>query len=305
MMAEAVDLLNLGPAKIAVDATLGGGSYAREMANRVGSDGTLIALDRDPAAIEASRQLLESALPNIIVRQENFGNLDTVLNEIGISRVDAVMMDLGVSAHQLEDPGYGISFASEGRLDMRMGPDALLSADDLINRWPEAELVGLFKRYGEERWCRRIARRIVESRGRRPIQSAKELSEIVVAAIPPKFRSRRIHPATRIMLAVRAAVNDEEGALTDGLRAAIQRLRASGRLVVIAYHSVEDRIVKTEMNRHSGRCVCEPPVIECHCGKRRAIQILTKKPLAPSQEEIINNPRARSARLRAAERLPD
>ncbi|MCL5283560.1 MAG: 16S rRNA (cytosine(1402)-N(4))-methyltransferase RsmH [Armatimonadetes bacterium] len=297
--------MNLEPGKTGVDATLGGGSYSCRMSEFVAPDGKVIALDRDPAAIESCRTMLESAPASIIVRQSNFGNLAVVLDQVGVTAVDAVVFDLGVSSHQLEDPGYGIQLSSEGPLDMRMGLDAAITADTVINQWPEAELTALFRRYGEERWGRRIARRIVELRDRKPIRSAKEIADIVVSVIPPQLRSRRIHPATRVMLAIRVAVNDEEGSLITGFRAAIQRLSPGGRVAVVAYHSVEDRIVKVELKRYSGQCVCEQPVIECRCGKQQMLRILTKKPVTPSAEEVLQNPRARSARLRAAERLPD
>ncbi|HXX39646.1 MAG TPA: 16S rRNA (cytosine(1402)-N(4))-methyltransferase RsmH [bacterium] len=281
-----------------VDATVGDGGHAEAVLRRIAPAGRLIGFDRDADAIAHAEERLRSFGRNVVLRQASFEDLDTVLDEAGVGTVDGILFDIGISTRQLLEPGRGFSFDRPGPLDMRMDQSQARTAADLVNTLPERELADLIYRYGEERASRKIARQIV---AQRPLATTRDLARAVEAAVGgPRGR---LHPATRTFQAIRIATNRELEALERGLPQAIRRLRPGGRLCVIAFHSLEDRIVKQVFTRFSRGCTCPPGLPECRCGGERLLRVLTKKPVMASPLEIRDNPRARSARLRAAERL--
>ena len=306
MLRECLEYLALPSGGAALDATVGLGGHAAAMLERLGPRGLLIGLDRDPQALaRAAERLAEatagwegSAVPFRLVRSD-FRRLEGALEHT--PPLDAALFDLGVSSLQLDVPERGFSFRASGPLDMRMDPESPTTAADLVNHLPEVELARLLWEYGEERHARRIARRIGE---RRPLRSTAELADAAWGAYPPAARHGRIHPATRTFQALRIAVNQELEAIEPALLTACGRLAPGGRLVVLAYHSLEDRLVKRTFEFLSGRCRCPDGAPACTCGAVPRARILTRKPLTPAEEEVRRNPRARSARLRAIERLP-
>jgi len=283
-----------------VDATLGDGGHAEALLRRIAPAGRLIGLDRDGEAIAFAEERLRSFGRNVTVRQACFGDLDGALDALGVGTVDGVLFDIGVSTRQLLEPARGFSFDRDGPLDMRMDQRQERTAAELVNTLDERTLADLIYRYGEERASRKIARQIV---ARRPLRTTRDLVHAVEAALGGA--RGRLHPATRTFQALRIATNGELDALERGLTQAVHRLRPGGRVCVIAFHSMEDRIVKQTFQRYSRGCTCPPDVPACRCGGQRLLRVLTKKPIAPSPAEIRQNPRARSARLRAAERLVD
>lgn len=277
MVAEVLRFLEPAPGKLIVDATVGTGGHAEAVLER-GAE--VLGIDRDPMALEVARRRLSRFGERCRLLQGNFRELAGILGELGIKEVDGVLFDLGMSSMQLEDPARGFSFLREGPLDMRMDPSQDLTAHEIVNSWPEGEIARILREYGEERYARRIAREIVRSR---PISSTTELAALVARCYPPGYH--RIHPATRTFQALRIAVNDELSALREGLHAAIRALKPGGVVVAISFHSLEDRIVKRTFRQ---RWIADE------------VEILTKKPLTPTQTEVRRNPRARSAKLRAA-----
>ncbi len=298
MAQEVCAYLAPGPEAVFLDCTLGGGGHGQALLEASGPSGVLVGLDRDGGAIDYARERLASYGKRALLVQDNFVNLKKVLAGLRISRVDGVLFDLGASSLQLKDPGRGFSFSEPGPLDMRMDRRGGVSAEELVNELPEGELVALIRRYGEERFARRIARTIA---ARRPFRGTVELAEAVASAIPRKSWPPGRHPATRTFQALRIAVNEELGVLRSSLLDAIDVLKAGGRLCVIAFHSLEDRIVKKTLAEEARSCRCPPEMLRCECGGAR-VKLLTRKPVRPSAEELLLNPRARSARLRAAER---
>jgi 16S rRNA (cytosine1402-N4)-methyltransferase len=288
------------PGALIVDATVGEGGHAEEILRRIAPAGRLIGLDRDAMAVQRAEERLRRFGQNVVLRQADFGDLDVVLDTLGVGMVDGVLFDIGVSTAQLFEPARGFSFDRVGPLDMRMDQRQTQTAADLVNTLGERELADLIYRYGEERASRRIAREIV---ARRPLRTTRDLLRAVEAAVGgPRGR---LHPATRTFQALRIATNRELDALAGGLPQAIHRLRPGGRICVIAFHSLEERIVKQTLAQYSRGCTCPPELPVCQCGGRRMLRILTKKPVTPSAADVRLNPRARSARLRAAERLSD
>ncbi len=296
---EVLEYLAPRPGGRYIDATVGGGGHAEGILGRSSPDGRLLGVDRDPAALEVARQRLARFGDRVVLVQGSFRHLRVIAEERTFTSVDGILFDLGYSSFQVEDPQRGFSFHAEGPLDMRFGPDTTVTAAQLVNTLPEEELADLIFRYGEERHARRIARAIVRHR---PIRTARELGTLIERTVGR--RGRRIHPATRTFQALRIAVNDELGALEEALPQAVALLKPGGRLVVISFHSLEDRLVKHFLKREATDCLCPPHVPICQCGHRASLRILTKKPVTPSPEEVQRNPRARSAKLRAAERLP-
>jgi 16S rRNA (cytosine1402-N4)-methyltransferase len=296
---ESIELLRLRPGATVVDGTLGLGGHAALILERIRPGGRLLGIDRDEAALEAARSRLAGADPPPVLRQGNFADLAAIAAAAGFDRVDGVLLDLGVSSPQLDDPGRGFSIRREGPLDMRMDRRAPLTAERVVNELPERELAALVRRLGEERWAARIAGFVVR---RRPLRTTRELASAVEAAIPRAAWPRDIHPATRTFQAIRMHVNDELGSLEQGLRGAVEILSTDGRLVVIAFHSLEDAVVKRFLALESRDCICPPRQPVCTCGHRASLRILTRKPVRPSADEVAENPRSRSARLRAAAR---
>ena len=291
MLSEAITALNVREGGFYVDGTIGGGGHTREILERVGSKGTVLGLDRDPEAIRHLKEALSPTAPNLILRQGNFSRLDEYLIELGGETVDGILLDLGVSSFQLEQSSRGFTFLKDEPLDMRMDPDSGIPASDLVNRLPEKELADLIYRYGEDRASRRIARGIVWARKEKPITSTSELARLVRRSLYRPGRRPRIDPATRTFMALRLAVNDELGHLEKFLALALSVIKPHGRMVIISFHSLEDRLVK--------RALVPPMRAKDQTG---ILAALFKKPLRPEPEEVARNPRARSARLRAGER---
>ncbi len=303
MPAEALDALRPQPGGVFVDGTLGGAGHTTLLLERVEPRGHVLAIDADPAALRRAEARLAEAIAQgrLLVRHGNFRQLGEFARAAGLAPVDGVLLDLGLSSDQLAARERGFSFAADGALDMRFDPTRGESAADLVNTRSDAELADIFWRYGEERFSRPIARRIVEARSQAPIARADELARLVAGVV--HGRPGGVHPATRVFQALRIAVNDELGSLEAALPAAVETLKPGGRLAVISFHSLEDRIVKQFLQREQRGCVCPPEAPQCVCGREPRVRIITRHPLAPSEAEVSANPRARSAKLRVAERL--
>lgn len=298
---EVVELLVpvLRSGGVVVDATLGRAGHAARILDAA-PEATLLGIDRDPQALEESRTILASYGERAQIARDDFQNLSAVLERLGIEKVRGVLLDLGVSSPQLDEADRGFSFRNDGPLDMRMDPNQELTAASIVNDYPERELARIIQRYGEERFARRIARAIVRER---PLDSTVRLAEVVVEAIPAATRRTGGHPARRTFQALRIEVNDELEALKTTLPSALESLGVGGRLVVISYHSLEDREVKRFFTEEGRGCTCPPQLAVCVCGAKAKIRILTRKPVRPTPTETEANPRAASARLRAAEKL--
>ncbi|UCH36716.1 MAG: 16S rRNA (cytosine(1402)-N(4))-methyltransferase RsmH [Armatimonadota bacterium] len=304
MVAEVLEYLAIRPGMRVVDCTVGSGGHAQAICEEIGPDGELIGIDADADAIERARARL-SGKPAILV-QGDFRDISTILDKLDRPVADGMVYDLGLSAEQLRaDEGRGFSFRSDAPLDMRRDPRVGKPAAELVAELPEQDLARLLWEFGEERWARRIARAIVRERERAAIRTAAQFAEVVAAAIPSRARSSRIHPATKSMMALRIAANDELAALRQSLPEAIRRTTGGGRIVVLSYHSLEDRVTKNAFRDDARACRCPPFLPTCRCEGRPLVRILTRKPVMPSTAEIQSNPRARSAKLRAAERIPE
>jgi 16S rRNA (cytosine1402-N4)-methyltransferase len=301
MVKEVMVALSPLPGSFHVDATLGGGGHAVRILESTSPDGRLLGIDADPMALATAEQRLASYGQRVVLRHANFEDLATVAPAAGFAHVDGVLFDLGLSSNQLAHEERGFSFRSGGRLDMRFDPARGRPAGDLIAGEDARSLAFLFREYGEERFADRIARAVVRERERRPIETAAQLADVVERAVPRG--SRRIHPATRVFQALRIAVNRELEVLPRALAAALELLGPGGRLVVISYHSLEDRIVKRFIATERRGCVCPPELPVCVCGRSPRLRPLGRRPERPTSAETAANPRARSARLRAAERL--
>jgi 16S rRNA (cytosine1402-N4)-methyltransferase len=287
-----------------IDATVGGGGHAEKVLELSSPHGILLGVDADPAALEATRRRLARYGNRLITANAYFDQLADTARDAGLSSVDGVLFDLGVSSPQLDTAERGFSFQHEAPLDMRFGPLAPHPASDLVNMLSASDLERIFRDYGEERYARRVAQRVVRERERGPIRTTRQLAEIVSRA-KPRSRSEQIHPATRVFQALRIAVNDELGRLTRALPQAVMLVREGGRLAVISFHSLEDRIVKQFMRDEARGCICPPELPVCVCGRRPTLRTLTSRPMTASADEVAANPRARSARLRVAERLSE
>ena len=304
MLNETIQYLNCRPGKTYTDCTLGGSGHAKAICERILPDGLFIGIDQDIDAIINAQKALQSYSSNIRLFHGNFINLPQYLAQLKIDAVDGILLDLGLSLHQLENSGRGFSFNKDEPLDMRMDNRSATTADDLVNNLEEAALRKIFKDYGEERWAKQIARRIVNKRAQKKIQTSKELAQIAQSAIPRRGSSeQRIHPATRIFMALRIAVNNELDVLKTFMAGVADWLNPNGRLCVLSFHSLEDRIVKQHINVMEKGCICPPKLPECACGRKSVMRSLTKKVLRPGDQEIAANPMARSTRLRAAEKI--
>lgn len=297
---EAIEVLQPRPGQVAVDCTLGGGGHARLLLGAIQPGGRLLAIDRDPSAVERARTQLSGFDPPPILVAADFADLEPIAAEHAPGGVQAVLFDLGLSSIQLDDPARGFSFRQDGPLDMRMDPHSPLTAERIVNEMDVRRLADTIKELGEERWATRVAQFIVQ---RRPLRTTRQLADAVSAAIPKAAWPREIHPATRTFQSIRMRVNDELGSLERGLKAANQILTPGGRMAAISFHSLEDRLVKTYFAAESKDCLCPPQQPVCTCAHRASLRILTRKPVSASPEEVRQNPRARSARLRAAEKL--
>lgn len=304
MLKETVDYLNCKPGKIYVDCTLGGSGHAKAICKEIAPEGLLIGIDQDNDSIRNAKKVLKPYESIVRIFHDNFVNLPVILRQLNISAVDGILLDLGISFHQIESSGRGFSFNKDEPLDMRMNAASGPTVEDLINSVSEKDLRHIFKIYGEERRARQIARRIIQVRGQKKISSSKQLAQIVCDAIPKRARvHQRIHPATRVFMALRIAVNQELDRLEAFMENVVDLLNPKGRLCVLSFHSLEDRIVKQRLKILEKGCICPPDFPKCVCNKKKAIRILTPKVLRPTKEEIAVNPRARSTRLRAIEKL--
>ena len=303
LLHECIEALNIQPDGIYLDGTLGGAGHSREIAARLSEAGMLIGVDRDPAALQAARERLSSMKARILLVHENFQNLREILNQAGVDRIDGMLFDLGVSSPQLDEAKRGFSYMNDAPLDMRMNPEDRLSAYELVNDWPQEELKRILFDYGEERYAPLIAAAIVRERAKKPIETTLELSAVIRGAMPAQALREKQHPAKRSFQAIRIAVNDELGAVERMMEAAPDLLKPGGRLAVITFHSLEDRIVKNAMQTAAKGCICPPSFPVCVCGRKPSVRILTKKPITSQPEELEENPRARSAKLRVAEKL--
>jgi len=304
MTHEVLDYLDCRPGKVYVDCTLGGAGHARHILEKILPDGRLIGIDQDIDAIEHAEHFLKPYASNIRLFHDNFAHLPDILSQLSITGVDGIVLDLGLSYHQIEDGKRGFSFRKDEPLDMRMNIRSEVTAEELVNTLKEEELRDMFWRYGEERWSRRIARQIVAERGMKPIRSSLELARIITNAVPAKARhAQRIHPATRVFMALRIAVNRELERLEHFLETVPDWLNPGGRLCVLTFHSLEDRIVKHRFRDLEKGCVCPPNLPYCVCGHHPRVRRLIRKPLQASDAEIAANPMARSAKLRAVEKL--
>lgn len=302
LLPEIITALQPRPGGQYIDATLGLGGHAEKILESSNPSGTLLGIDADPTALQAASTRLERFGPRVTLVESYFDRLLPVAQEAGFSTANGVLFDLGVSSPQLDQAERGFSFQASGPLDMRMGPSATTHAGQIINSWPVSELQRIFFEYGEERYARRIARRIDEERRTAPIETTGRLAEIVSRA-KPHHHGERIHPATRVFQALRIAVNEELERLRVALPQAVASLRPGGRLAVISFHSLEDRIVKQFMRTEARGCVCPPELPVCVCGRQPTVRLLTPRPITASPVEVASNPRARSARLRVAERI--
>lgn len=303
LLNEVIAGLNLKPNGIYVDCTLGGGGHTQAVLDSQ-PDVTVIGIDQDPNALAAAQARLAPYGSRVKYVRDNFRNLDRVLASVDHLHVDGILMDVGVSSPQLDQKDRGFSYQHDARLDMRMDPMAQISAHDLVNSLTKQELTRIIRDYGEERWANRIAEFIVEHRREKPIDTTGELVSVIKAAIPKKARLEGPHPAKRTFQALRIAVNDELGALSEAIEKAVNHLKPQGRLCVITFHSLEDRLVKNAFREFENPCICPPGLPICTCGKEPLVKIITRKPIAAGQEELAANPRARSAKLRVCERLP-
>jgi 16S rRNA (cytosine1402-N4)-methyltransferase len=304
LVEEVMSMLAPAPGSLQIDATVGGGGHTERILEATNPDGRLLGLDADGAAIARVGRRLARFGDRLVLRQANFRELGRVAPEAGFSEADGFLFDLGLSSFQLADADRGFGFRTGGPLDMRFDTTRGVPAAELLATLDTAELTALFRRYGEEPYAPRIARAIVEARRTAPITTAEELAALVERVAPRAAPGRRrIHPATRVFQALRIAVNEELDALQAGLAAAVEILRPGGRLVVLSYHSLEDRIVKRFLQAERRGCICPPEVPVCICGRNPRLRLVTNPSLTPSPAEISANPRARSARLRAAERL--
>ena len=297
MLDEAIDILMTNERGIYVDGTVGGGGHARAMASRL-DGGLLIGIDRDQEAIDAAADRLSGF--NVRLVRSNFSRFDEILDELSIDRIDGAIFDLGVSSHQIDEASRGFSYMHDAPLDMRMDIRQQLSAFDVINHYSEDQLVKIFSEYGEEKFSKRIARAIAERRRSQSIETTGQLVALIKGSVPALKGAG--HPAKRVFQAIRIEVNNELGVLDGVLRSAVNRLKVGGRLAVITFHSLEDRIVKTTFKELATDCICPKNIPVCVCGHRAQIKLLGRA-RTPSSQEIKNNPRAKSAKLRAAEKI--
>ena len=302
LLNETVDSLSVHPGGVYVDGTLGGGGHSLEIAKRLGGEGTLIGIDRDEAAVSAAGARLSQFGETVRIVQGNYSSMPEIVKDLGYAKVDGIVLDLGVSSYQLDEAERGFSYMHDAPLDMRMDRRETRTAADLINTASERELFRIIRDYGEERFAQNIAKHIVERREEKPIETTGELVEIIRASIPMKLQKSGGHPAKRTFQAIRIELNGELSALEESLDSMIDLLNDGGRLSVITFHSLEDRIVKAAFRRNENPCTCPPVFPVCVCGKTPTGRVLTRKPLLPSQEETEENPRAKSAKLRVFER---
>ena len=302
LLQECIDGLNIKPDGIYVDGTLGGAGHSSQIAQRL-TTGRLIGIDRDPVALAAAGKRLEPYMDRVTLVHSNFCEMAQVLEDLNIHGVDGILMDLGVSSPQLDDAERGFSYMADAPLDMRMNNQDALTAADVVNTWSQDELKRILFDYGEERYAPRIAAAICRRREEAPIKTTLELVDVIRSAMPPQALREKQHPAKRSFQAIRIAVNDELGSVEKAMQAAIPLLNPGGRLAVITFHSLEDRIVKNAMAEAAKGCTCPPSFPVCVCGKKPLVKLISRKPIVATDAELEVNPRSRSAKLRVCEKL--
>lgn len=316
LLKESIEALKLKPGDVVVDATLGGGGHSEAILGEIGSTGTLIAIDADGDAIKRfkAKSLKLKNKGRIFLINENFANLDNILSDLspikqnfakaeGVKKVDAILADFGTSSDQLEKADRGFSFQKDASLDMRMDQREGMTSGDVVNTYPEKDLVRIFREYGDERYGRKIAKLIVEQRRVGPIRTTKELVAVIEKSVPEKYKHQRIHFATRVFQALRMEVNKELENIRSFIPKAIKVLDKSGRLAVITFHSGEDKISKEIFRENARGCICPADFPICKCGRKPVVRLVNAKPIIPSSEEISENPRSRSAKLRIVEKI--
>ena len=300
---ECMENLNIKPNGIYVDGTLGGAGHSLGIAKSLNKNGTLIGIDRDVEALAVSKQRLAEVNPKVILVNDNHKNIKDILSNLGIYKADGILLDLGVSSYQLDNKDRGFSYRFDAPLDMRMNTNDKMTAKTVVNECTKEELIKIFRDYGEEKWSARIAEFIVAEREKKPIETTFELVDIIKAAVPAGAREEKGHPAKRVFQAIRIYVNEEISELENAVRNAIDSLNVGGRLCIITFHSLEDRIVKEVFNEEAKSCICPPDFPTCVCGKKSRIKLVNRNPILPSDEELEINLRAHSAKLRVAEKI--
>ena len=303
LLNECICNLNIKPNGIYLDGTLGGAGHSLEIAKLLNNEGTLIGIDRDITAINVSRSRLSDVKPTVNLVNDNYKNIKDVLSNLNITGVDGILLDLGVSSYQLDTPERGFSYRFDAPLDMRMNTNDELTAEYVVNQYTKEDLIRIFRDYGEEKWAVRIADFIVDKRRNTPIKTTFELVDIIKAAIPASARIDGGHPAKRVFQAIRIEVNGEIESLRKAIFDAIDVLNPKGRICIISFHSLEDRIVKDVFNESAKGCTCPPDFPKCVCNKKKTVKILSKKPIISTEDELNDNLRAHSAKLRVAEKF--
>ena len=301
LLYETVDSLNIRPDGIYVDGTLGGGGHAFKVLKRLGPEGRLIGIDQDADAIRAATERLEQFKDKVTIVRSNYRNIREVLSELGIEKVDGIYLDLGVSSYQLDTAERGFTYRENAPLDMRMDQRNEKTAADIVNDYSEMELYRIIRDYGEDRFAKNIAKHIVKARAVQRIETTDQLVEIIKAAIPAKIRAEGGHPAKRTFQAIRIELNHELEVLNDSIDTMIDLLKPGGRLSIITFHSLEDRIVKTRFRTNENPCICPPDFPVCVCGKKSKGQVITRKPIVPTDDELEENKRSKSSKLRVFE----
>lgn len=302
LLNETVDNLNVREGKIYVDGTLGGGGHSYEILKRMNGNGRLIGIDQDAAAIQAAGERLSEFKDAVTIVRDNYCNMKQALNNLGIDKVDGIVLDLGVSSYQLDTIDRGFSYREDASLDMRMDQRQLQTAKDIVNQYSEMELFKIIRDYGEDKFAKNIAKHIVRARQEKEIETTLELAEIIKGAIPMKIRATGGHPAKRTFQAIRIELNHELDVLRNTLDDMMELLNEDGRLCIITFHSLEDRIVKNSFRDAENPCVCPPNFPVCVCGKKSKGRVISRKPILPSEEELEMNKRSKSAKLRVFER---
>ena len=302
LLNECIDALDIKKDGIYVDCTLGGAGHSSHILKHLSKDGMLIGIDQDRDALKAAKERLKD-YDNVRYVHSNFYNIDNILTEIDVDKVDGILMDLGVSSYQLDEASRGFSYMQDAHLDMRMNRDNDFSAYEVVNNYSEEELYKIIRDYGEERFAKRIANFIVNKRNIKPIETTFELVDIIKAAIPAKARREGPHPAKRTFQAIRIEVNSELKILNKTIEDGINRLNPGGRMAIITFHSLEDRIVKLKFRELENPCTCPKEFPVCVCGKKPLVKVLSKKGIAPTEKEIEENPRSRSAKVRVVEKI--
>mgnify|MGYP001034047811 FL=1 len=302
LLQEVIDSLNVQPDGIYVDGTLGGAGHAYEVCRRLGPDGRMIGIDQDAAAIAAATERLQPFAEHVTIVRSNYENMCQIIKDNGYAGVDGILLDLGVSSYQLDTVERGFSYKYDTKLDMRMDERQTLTARDIVNGYSETELFHIIRDYGEDKFAKNIAKHIVLAREEKPIETTYELNEIIKAAIPAKMRETGGHPSKRTYQAIRIALNRELDVLRDSLDDMIKILKPGGRICIITFHSLEDRIVKLAFRKNENPCICPPSFPVCTCGRKPLGRVITRKPILPGEKELAENSRSKSAKLRIFER---